>query len=82
MGVYDAIRQFNLKIPQDVAVVGFDNQEIIAAHLYPALTTMELPHYQMGVWAVNKLVEILSTAEQTQPVQHKMACALIERDSA
>jgi LacI family transcriptional regulator len=82
MGVYDAIRQLNLKIPEDVAVVGFDNQEIIAAHLYPALTTMELPHYQMGVWGVQKLVEILSDAEQTQPVQHKLACPLIERDSA
>jgi LacI family transcriptional regulator len=82
MGVYDAIRQLNLKIPEDVAVVGFDNQEIIAAHLYPALTTMELPHYQMGVWAVQKLLEVLSGAEQTQPVQHKMACPLIERASA
>jgi LacI family transcriptional regulator len=82
MGVYDAIRHLNLKIPDDVAVVGFDNQEIIAAHLYPALTTMELPHYQMGVWAVQQLVEILAGSEQAQPAQHKMACPLIERASA
>jgi LacI family transcriptional regulator len=82
MGVYDAIRNQNLKIPEDVAVVGFDNQEIIAAHLYPPLTTMELPHYQMGSWAVQKLVEILSGVEQTNPIQYKMACPLIERASA
>ena len=82
MGAYDAIRKLNYKIPEDVAVIGFDNQELIAAHLYPPLTTMELPHYQMGVWAVQKLVEILSGVEQTQPVQHKMACPLIERVSA
>lgn len=82
MGVYDAIRHLNFKIPEDVAVVGFDNQEIIAAHLYPPLTTMELPHYQMGAWAVQKLVEILSGVEQTSPVQHKIACPLIERASA
>ncbi len=82
MGAYDAIRNMNLKIPEDVAVVGFDNQEIIAAHLYPALTTMELPHYQMGVWAVQKLVEMISDSEQKEPAQYKMPCPLIERDSA
>jgi LacI family transcriptional regulator len=82
MSVYDAIRNLNLKIPEDVAVVGFDNQEIIAAHLYPPLTTMELPHYQMGVWAVQKLVEMLSGAEQAKPIQYKIACPLIVRASA
>ena len=81
MSVYDAIRQLNLKIPDDVAVVGFDNQEIIAAHLYPALTTMELPHYQMGMWAAQELVKILSGGERPQPVQHKITCPLIERAS-
>jgi LacI family transcriptional regulator len=82
MGAYDAIRKMNYKIPEDVAVFGFDNQELIAAHLYPPLTTMELPHYQMGAWAVQKLVEILSSVEHTQPVQHKITCPLIERTSA
>lgn len=82
MGVYDAVRQLNLKIPEDVAVVGFDNQEIIAAHLYPSLTTVELPHYQMGVWVIQKLVDILSGVEETQPVQHRITCTLIERASA
>jgi len=82
MGAYDAIRQLNLKIPNDVAVVGFDNQEIISANLYPALTTIELPHYQMGVWAVQKLVDILSSNGQVEPIQYKMPCPIIVRDSA
>jgi LacI family transcriptional regulator len=82
MGAYDAIRKLNFKIPQDVAVVGFDNQELIAAHLYPPLTTMELPHYAMGAWAVQKLGNILSGAEQGAPEQHMIACPLIERASA
>lgn len=82
MGVYDAVRNLDLKIPEDVAVVGFDNQEIISANLYPPLTTIELPHYQMGVWAVQKLVEILSGVEQANSLQHKMPCPLVERASA
>ena len=83
MGAYDAIRKLGLSIPEDVAVMGFDNQDLIAAHLYPALSTMELPHYQMGTWAVQQLVELLADSEhKNTAVQHKMECKLIERESA
>jgi LacI family transcriptional regulator len=82
MGAYDAIRKLGLSIPEDVAVMGFDNQDIIAAHLYPALSTMELPHYQMGTWAARHLVEIISDADHKNPgQQHKIECLLIERAS-
>ena len=56
MGAYEAIRQQGLRIPQDIAVIGYDNQELIAANLWPALSTMQLPHYDMGVWAVEHLL--------------------------
>ena len=80
MGAYDAIRKLNLQIPADVAVMGFDNQDIIAAHLYPSLSTMELPHYQMGSWAAQHLVELLSASENGSPIQHKIECRLVERE--
>ncbi|MBK7219729.1 MAG: LacI family DNA-binding transcriptional regulator [Candidatus Promineofilum sp.] len=83
MGAYDALRKLGLSIPDDVAVMGFDNQEIVAAHLYPALTTMELPHYQMGQWAIGELLRLIAHGEPADapPVQHKIACPVIERDS-
>ncbi len=52
MGLYDALRTRGLEVPSDMAVVGFDNQEIIAGHLRPPLTTVALPHYDIGVRAV------------------------------
>ncbi len=81
MGAYDAARELGLRIPHDLAIVGFDNQELIAGQLRPGLTTMELPHYEMGEWAVNYL---LGGAHQAQgePVQHKVPCRLVERASA
>jgi LacI family transcriptional regulator len=82
MGVYDALRKLGLSIPKDVAVIGFDNQEVIAAHLYPPLTTMQLPHYAMGEWAVRHLIHLLDSAEDTAPVQHQIECPLVERESA
>lgn len=83
MGAYDAIRNLSLSIPEDVAIVGFDNQELIAPSLYPALTTMELPHYKMGCWAVEQLLNLINdpTALPQTAVQHKMECPLIERSS-
>jgi hypothetical protein len=50
MGVYDALRDLHFAIPDDVAVVGFDNQLLIAAYLRPPLSTLQLPHYEMGRW--------------------------------
>lgn len=81
MGAYYALRELNFSIPGDVAVMGFDNQEIIAAHLNPALSTMELPHYAMGQWAINYLLEHISAERDTQPIQHTIECPYIERAS-
>jgi LacI family transcriptional regulator len=84
MGAYDAIHKLGLSIPKDVAVVGFDNQESIASQLHPGLTTMQLPHYEMGKWAVQQVVELMndrSDGNSPKPLQHKMMCPLIERDS-
>ena len=82
MGAYDALRKLKLAIPEDVAIVGFDNQEIIAAHLHPGLTTLELPHYAMGKWAVEFLLAHLGEEYPLPPVQHVIGCPLIERASA
>jgi LacI family transcriptional regulator len=81
MGAYDALRKLGLSIPDDVAVVGFDNQELIAAHVHPALSTLELPHYQMGQWAVQYLVEHTVHVPGEAPVQQTIPCPYIERSS-
>jgi LacI family transcriptional regulator len=81
MGAYYALRQLNLSIPGDVAVVGFDNQETVAAALNPGLSTMELPHYEMGKWAFNYLMERINQEADPQPIQHIIECPYIERSS-
>ncbi len=83
MGGYDALRKLNLSIPDDVAVIGFDDQEIIAAHLHPALTTMRLPHYEMGQWAINQLSKMINSNEEasSDSTQCLLPCPLIVRQS-
>jgi len=62
MKVYDAIKSLDMKIPDDIAVMGFDNQEIIADNLYPGLSTMALPHEGMG----KRAIELLAGADDEQ----------------
>ena len=52
MGAYDYLKETGRRIPQDVAVVGFDNQWLIATQVRPTLTTIALPHYEIGKRAV------------------------------
>jgi LacI family transcriptional regulator len=59
MGAYRAAAELGLRIPEDLSVVGFDNQLLLAEGLYPALTTVALPHYEMGAWAVDALIALL-----------------------
>lgn len=80
MGAYDAIKERGLVIPRDVAVVGFDDQEVIAGYLRPGLTTVALPFEQMGARAV----EMLGNQEAEQPIATgpvAIDCPLVERSS-
>lgn len=68
MGVYRAAAELGLRIPDDLSVVGFDNQEFIADGLYPGLTTIELRHYDMGAWAAEQLFDRIEAQSGTTAV--------------
>lgn len=81
MGAYNAAAKRGLQIPLNLSIVGFDNQEDIADGLMPPLTTAALPHYDMGYWGVNTLLEIINTPGGRTPQQVTLACPLIRRAS-
>lgn len=76
LGVYEAAAERGLKIPGDLSVIGFDNDDI-AATLVPPLTTLVLPHDEMARWAVDRLLSPAGSA----PLRMKVDCELIERGS-
>src|SRR4029453_369520 len=59
----------------------FDNQPNIADGLFPNLTTVALPHFEMGTWGVRTLVEQLTRPAGGDPSQVALACPLIRRES-
>jgi len=79
IGCYDALRELDLAIPGDVAVMGYDDRET-ARYMRPALTTVVLPHFEMGAKAVEALID-LTSRPGSRPLQIKEKGPLVERNS-
>jgi len=78
-GVIDALRQFNIRVPEDVSVVGFDDHPF-ASKLHPFLTTVKQPAVEIGIKGVETLFKIMK-GEQKSNVVIKLSPTLIKRDS-
>jgi LacI family transcriptional regulator len=57
MGAYRAARTRGLRVPDDLSIVGYDDQEFIASELDPPLTTLRLPHREMGRLAIQLVLD-------------------------
>ncbi len=83
MGAYQALDELDRSIPNDIAIIGFDNEPNLGEWLRPPLTTLELPHYAMGQWAIVSLLGMMTNPQlEQQPIQARLACSLIQRGSA
>ncbi|WP_283540661.1 LacI family DNA-binding transcriptional regulator [Rhodococcus opacus] len=80
MGMYDALKEHGLSIPGDIAIVGFDDQEVIAAHLRPRLTSIALPHYELGVRGVQALLKRVEQGDSLTGVE-RIDCPPVVRSS-
>ena len=75
----EALKEAGLRIPEDMSVVGYDDEEI-SRHLKPRLTTSVLPHRAMGEWAIEQLGEPHLATRKRHPIT-KLECVLVPRDS-
>lgn len=62
-GAYQALAEAGLRVPDDVSIVSFDD-DILASYLRPGLTTIGLPHDEMGREAVRQLLSPDSAAAE------------------
>jgi LacI family transcriptional regulator len=70
--VLDACRQIGLRVPQQVAVIGVDNEEVICVHVQPQLTSIARNNQQEGYHAATILDQLIqgkpvSSAEEVIP---------------
>ena len=64
-GVMSAAETYGLRIPEDIALVGFDDNPP-SAHLQPALTTVRQPFYEMGQCAIQLLLQYMEASRTPQ----------------
>lgn len=76
-GALRAARQLGLAVPQDVSITGFDDIEL-ARIVEPPLTTMRVPHKEMGRKAAHALI---SMVEGETVVSERLATQLKRRQS-
>ena len=81
MGVMQAAAALGLAVPHDCSVVGVDDLEIVAAALEPGLTTVALPHREMGRWGMSTLLDRIDGAETDVAEPVLLTCELVERGS-
>jgi LacI family transcriptional regulator len=81
IGAMDAIRTYGLSIPDDIAVVGYDDIEA-AALIYPSLTTVLNPAYKIGQTIGQLLLERMRGTYQGPSRHITIPYQFIQRDSA
>lgn len=79
-GVIDALRDIGLSIPADVAVVGFDNWEVVSKQTRPPLTTIDMELKELGHQAGLAILK-LCRGEHVPPGVTRLPCSLVRRRS-
>ncbi|RYG89303.1 LacI family DNA-binding transcriptional regulator [Loktanella sp. IMCC34160] len=76
VGCYEALKERGERVGATMAVMGYDDQEI-AQHLSPALSTVLLPHREMGNWCA----EWLLSPSEGAGLQERLECPVVLRES-
>jgi LacI family transcriptional regulator len=63
LGVYRAIKEQGLKIPDDIAVLGIDNIPL-CDYIYPALSSIDQPKKEFGYHSIDILIKLINDKEK------------------
>ena len=82
IGAMSVLHRRGLRIPDDVAITGFDDIDM-AAYVWPPLTTFHQPRYEMGVKAMKLMLQALEEGPKSKPPMNiVMHGELVVRESA
>ncbi len=80
-GIISEAKKSSIKVPEDLAVIGYDDLEI-ARYVTPSLTTIRQPTRKMGEKAVELIIDSLSGKGGIKPTEIVFKSELIKRESA
>ncbi|MGO1798642.1 MAG: LacI family DNA-binding transcriptional regulator [Microbacterium gubbeenense] len=71
IGILRELRQHDIRVPEDLSVVGFDDIAV-AGDVAPALTTARIPMFEMGQHAVGLILRPASDEPRTITTDHEL----------
>src|SRR3569833_1191648 len=80
VGCYEALKVLGLSVPNDVSVIGFDDDPL-ASIVTPPLSTVRVPHARMGEIAVEYLLGRAAGERAAGSVTSRMSCDYVARES-
>lgn len=79
IGTMKALHKNNIRVPQDISIIGLDDIEL-SEYVTPGLTTIKVPKMELGKFAVKMLIDKIETGH-TLPVRVNLPFTLIERET-
>lgn len=79
LGCYDVLHERGLRVPEDLSVIGY-NDMLFTDKFAPPLTTIRIPHYQIGVKAAQLLLEAIGDGD-APPMSVRLTPTLVVRES-
>jgi LacI family transcriptional regulator len=80
LGCYDVFAERGVRCPDDISVVGFNDMPF-AARFQPPLTTIHIPHYEIGKAAAQLMLERLADGDSS-PREIRLEPSLVVRQSS
>ncbi len=80
IGAYGALNDHGLRVPEDVAIAGFDDIDV-ASCIRPSLTTVHVPITELGSIAARKLIHAIETRVITPEQNTVLPTGLVIRES-
>src|SRR5439155_6700689 len=79
-GAADALRERGLSVPHDVAIVGFDNWEVMALASRPPLTSVDMNLRGLGREAGDRLIEMIH-GKRVRGVQRRPSSLVVRQST-
>jgi LacI family transcriptional regulator len=80
IGAMEAAGELGLRVPDDLSIMGYDDQEL-ARYTHPPLSTLVLPNYEMGQRAAEALIDMALNGKPPQPRTIEIDGPLVPRGS-
>ncbi|MFI7063130.1 LacI family DNA-binding transcriptional regulator [Kribbella sp. NPDC050124] len=81
IGVILAATSLGLSVPRDLSVIGYDDEQFLAAEVPPGLTTIALPHREMGQLAATELLARIAGEAPGEVGTRRLPCLPVVRET-